>query len=42
VLARDGPAQLFQPLALVGIAAHGCVQAETMLVGTEHQGVLDA
>ena len=31
----DGAAQLLQPLALVGIAAHGRVQAEALMVGTQ-------
>jgi len=28
-------AQLFRPLPLVGIAAHGCVQVEILLVGAQ-------
>ena len=30
----DVPAQLLQLLALIGIAAHRCVQAKPLLVGT--------
>jgi len=36
--ARDGAAQLFQPPALVGIAAHARVQAEALMVGAERLG----
>jgi len=35
----DGPAQLFQPLALVGVAAHSRVQAQALIVGTQLLGV---
>ena len=36
--ARDVAAQLLEPLALAGIAAHGGVKAETLLVGTQRLG----
>jgi len=38
---RDGLAQWFQPLALVGAAAHGYVQAGALMVCTGHLGALD-
>ena len=34
----DVAVQLLQPLALVGGAAHGGMQAETLLVGTQRRG----
>jgi len=37
----DGPAQLFQPLALVGVAAHRRMQAKALMVGTQLLGALD-
>ena len=33
--ARDVAAQLLQRLAIIGAAAHGCVQAETLDVGAQ-------
>jgi len=36
--ARDGAAQLFQPLALVRFAAHSRMQAESLMVGAERLG----
>jgi len=39
--AGNGPAQLFQPLALVGIAAHGRMQAKALMVGTQILVALD-
>jgi len=38
---RDVPAQLLQALALVGLAAHRRVQAETLMVGTIKAGKLE-